>query len=85
MLQVFQLFRTYVASVSFGCCKSRSGVTHVSMCVRYGGARAVSTCGRHPGGTGPARARKMRARAGGMLARARETSAARVSVQTFGR
>jgi hypothetical protein len=30
MLQVFQLFRKYVISVSFGCCKSRSGVAHVT-------------------------------------------------------
>lgn len=31
MLQVFQLFQTYAARVSSGCCKSRSGVTHVAM------------------------------------------------------
>jgi hypothetical protein len=31
MLQVFQLFRTYVANVSSRCCKSRSGVSHVTM------------------------------------------------------
>jgi hypothetical protein len=37
MLQVFHLFQTYVASVSSGCCKSRSGVAHVAMRVRYGG------------------------------------------------
>ena len=30
-LQVFQLFQTYVASVSSGCCKSRSDVAHVAM------------------------------------------------------
>ena len=29
MLQVFQLFQTYVASVSPRCCKSRYGVAHV--------------------------------------------------------
>jgi hypothetical protein len=31
MLPVFQLFRTYVASVSSRCCKSRSGVAHVAI------------------------------------------------------
>ena len=31
MLQVFQLFRTYVASVSSRCYKSRSGVAHVAV------------------------------------------------------
>jgi hypothetical protein len=31
MLQVFQLFRTYVVSVSSRCCKSRSGVAHIAM------------------------------------------------------
>jgi hypothetical protein len=34
MLQVFQLFRTYVTSVSSVYCKSRSGVTHVTMRVK---------------------------------------------------
>jgi hypothetical protein len=29
MLQVFQLFRTYIASVLSGCCRSRSDVAHV--------------------------------------------------------
>jgi hypothetical protein len=31
MLQVFQLFRTYVANVSSRCCKSRFGITHVAV------------------------------------------------------
>ena len=31
MLQVFQLFRTYVANVFSRCCKSRSSVAHVAM------------------------------------------------------
>jgi hypothetical protein len=31
MWQVFHLFRTYVASISSRCYKSRSGVTHVAM------------------------------------------------------
>jgi hypothetical protein len=31
MLQVFQLFQTYVASVSSKCCKNKSGVVHVAM------------------------------------------------------
>jgi hypothetical protein len=35
MLQVSQLFRMYVASVSSGCCKTRSGVTHVVMRPTY--------------------------------------------------
>jgi hypothetical protein len=37
VLQVFKLFWTYVASVSSGCCKNRSGVAHVAMRVRSGG------------------------------------------------
>jgi hypothetical protein len=36
LLPVFQLFRMYVASVSSGCCKSRSGVARVAMRVRRG-------------------------------------------------
>jgi hypothetical protein len=32
MLQVFQLFQTYVASVLSACCKSKSDVAHVTMC-----------------------------------------------------
>jgi hypothetical protein len=35
MLKVFQLFRTYVASVSFECCKSRSNVAHVAVGLTY--------------------------------------------------
>jgi hypothetical protein len=31
MLQVFQLFWTYVASISSGCCKSRYDVAHVAI------------------------------------------------------
>jgi hypothetical protein len=31
VLQVFQLFRIYVASVSSGCCKSRYSVTHAAI------------------------------------------------------
>jgi hypothetical protein len=31
MLQVLQLFQTYVASASSGCCKSRSNIAHVAM------------------------------------------------------
>jgi hypothetical protein len=31
ILQVFQLFWTYIANVSFRCCKSRSGVAHVAV------------------------------------------------------
>jgi hypothetical protein len=31
MLQVFQLFRTYIVSVSSGCYKTRSGVVHVAL------------------------------------------------------
>jgi hypothetical protein len=40
VLQVFQLFRTYVASVSSAYCKSRSGVTHVAL----GPPAAVACC-----------------------------------------
>jgi hypothetical protein len=38
VLQVFQLFQTYVASVSSVCCKSRSDVALVAMRVRSGGS-----------------------------------------------
>jgi hypothetical protein len=61
MLQVFQLFRTYVASVSFGCCKNRSDVAHIVMCVRNGGG-VSSPCARF-GDEGRALAREMQARA----------------------
>jgi hypothetical protein len=37
MLQVFQLFQTYVTSVSSGYCKSRLGVAHIAMRVKSGG------------------------------------------------
>jgi hypothetical protein len=33
MFQVFYLFQTYVANVSFRCFKSRSGVAHVAMTI----------------------------------------------------
>jgi hypothetical protein len=35
VLQVSRLFRTYAASVSFGCCNNRSGVAHVAMGPTY--------------------------------------------------
>jgi hypothetical protein len=38
---VLQVFQTYVAGVLSGCCNSRSGVAHVAMRMRSGGARAV--------------------------------------------
>jgi hypothetical protein len=42
MLQVFQLFWMYAASVSYGCCKSSLGVAHVTMRLRSeGGAGDV--------------------------------------------
>jgi hypothetical protein len=49
MLQMFQLFRTYIANVSSRCYKSRSGVTHVavgSICRRQQppGAAAGPAC-----------------------------------------
>jgi hypothetical protein len=59
MLQVFQLFRTYVASVLFGCCKNRSDVAHIAMCVRNGGG-VSSPCARF-GDAGRAWAREMQA------------------------
>ena len=37
MLQVFHLFLMYVASVSSGCCKNRSGVAYVAMGPTCGG------------------------------------------------
>jgi hypothetical protein len=53
MLQEFQLFRTYVASVSSRCCKSRSGVAHVatgptcrSRLLQLLGCHCGSPCGR---------------------------------------
>jgi hypothetical protein len=42
---VLQVFQTYVASVSAGCCKGRSSVAHVAVHVRSGWARAVPTRG----------------------------------------
>jgi hypothetical protein len=51
MLQVFQLFRTYVASVSSEYHKSRSGVAHVAMRVRSGGGASGSYA--RSGGMGP--------------------------------
>jgi hypothetical protein len=38
----FSCFQIHVASVSFGCCKSRSGVAHVTM-----GPTAAATCYSH--------------------------------------
>jgi hypothetical protein len=53
MLQVFHLFLTYIASVLFGCYKSRSGVAYVTTgptcCSCWGAAeraQTVLTCGR---------------------------------------
>jgi hypothetical protein len=37
MLQIFELFRTYAASVSSRCCKSKLGLAHVAIRVRSGG------------------------------------------------
>jgi hypothetical protein len=41
MLQVLQLFWTYIANILFGCCKSRSGAAHVAMHVRSGHCRVL--------------------------------------------
>jgi hypothetical protein len=41
---VFQLFQTYVTSVSFGCYKSRSGIVHVAMCMKKRRGRERSPC-----------------------------------------
>jgi len=62
MLQVFQLFRMYVASVSFRCCKNRSDVAHVKWdpptaaagAPMSGPPREVSWHGRRSSGAGPA-------------------------------
>jgi hypothetical protein len=66
MLQVFQLFQMYVASVSSKCCKSRSNVAHVVvgpavarptyMCVGVEGVRAVGMRNARRRGNGAARA-----------------------------
>jgi hypothetical protein len=61
MLQVFQLFRTYVVSVSSGYYKSRSHVTHVECDPLAAATRTSSSkcphvvgwCGRRPGSAGP--------------------------------
>jgi hypothetical protein len=52
ILQVFQLFRTYVTSVSSGYCKSRSGVKHVALgkVINSGGIGRNCTCN---SGSGP--------------------------------
>jgi hypothetical protein len=39
------MFRIYVASVLFGCCKNKSGVAHVAIRMRSEGARAVPARG----------------------------------------
>jgi hypothetical protein len=53
MLQVFHLFQTYVASILFGHCKSRSRVAHIAIGPTYRslmlqplGHRRGSPCGR---------------------------------------
>jgi hypothetical protein len=59
------MFRIYVASVLFGCCKNKSGVAHVAIHMRSEGG-ASSPCARS-GSMGPAWAREcklMRGRAG---------------------
>jgi hypothetical protein len=68
MLQVFHLFRMYVASVSSECYKSRSGVTHVAIHVRRGERSlcAVWWCGPYVAARNASSRR-------GVLAQARET------------
>jgi hypothetical protein len=61
ILQVFHLFRTYVASVSSICCKSRSGVAHVANALRSGGGLS-GPCARY-GGVGSTWGRETQARA----------------------
>jgi hypothetical protein len=56
MLQVFQLFRTYVASVSSKYCKSRSGVTHVALRPIYHSPMLQLLACLHARGFGGARA-----------------------------
>jgi hypothetical protein len=48
MLQVFHLFRIYVASVLSGCCKSRSVVAYGAMGPTYR-TRLLQLLGRHRG------------------------------------
>jgi hypothetical protein len=61
MLQVLQLFRTYVTSILSGCCKSRSVIVHITirvrserdvcgLCARFSGVDSDrGTLARHPG------------------------------------
>jgi hypothetical protein len=65
---VFHLFRTYVASVSSICCKSRSGVAHVANALRSGGGLS-GPCARS-GGVGYTWARETQPRGGDVLAQA---------------
>jgi hypothetical protein len=55
MLQVFQLFWTYVTSVLSRCCKSISGVAHVTMHTRRGQGASGPACVQS-GGVGDVRA-----------------------------
>jgi hypothetical protein len=66
ILQVFHLFRTYIASVSSRCCKSRSDVAHVANALRSGGGLS-GPCAR-TGGVGSTWARETQAWGGGVLA-----------------
>jgi hypothetical protein len=78
--QVFQLFRTYVASVSSRCCKSRSGVADVAMRVKSrGDASGTGTWSGGMGLRGRVKHRREQGRAGvGMeCRRARETKCRR--------
>jgi hypothetical protein len=60
VLQMFQLFQTYVASVSSGCCKSKSGVAYVSTVL----GRRADRAGRVTGQVGEQAAKRANASSG---------------------
>jgi hypothetical protein len=75
ILQVYQLFWKYVASVLPRCCKNRSDFAHIAMRMRSRVRHEQSLCAVgqrecRPGGAGPTWAHEMQAQDGGMLARA---------------
>jgi hypothetical protein len=73
-LQMFQLFRMYVASTSSGCYKSRSGVAHVVIRMRSGGGASGPRAWSGNASdvwVAPARARAWSACRGGGLPRGR--------------
>jgi hypothetical protein len=77
MLQVFQLFWTYVASVLSVCYKSRSDVAHVAMRVRSWGGTSAEWSLRAVWRRGPCMGARNAGSGGGVLTRAREMRAQR--------